>query len=1144
MQNRIAKTKIPVFIVALALVLNSAGLILNSGSAKAAAPVPAAPYNVDVEIACDSTTAVVSWTPGITGGPYISYTATSSPDGLTATVSGSIADHFVAIGGLTMGPPYTFYTFTVTATNASGTSVASPASNSITPHPCPSPPAPTVAPTGVVAIQPSCDSTTATISWAAPTSGGPYTSYSVGPYNSSTNTPTFTGPLTATVSGNPAPTSVDITGLTIQQSYTFGVTATNASGTSVESWSSPLLRPVYCPATNVVATIACGSTTATLSWTAPASGSPWNSYTASLDVFATPGGSIVFGNPPPTTMQSVALTIGQTYSFTIKSDRLDGQPTYSSPSNSITPYACPPPPPSPVFVTAAQPACGVTTATISWFAPPGPPYTSYTATSAPDSLTGTSNGNPAPASANVSGLTIGTAYTFTVTGTTADGTSAASGPSNSTTPFACPPPPSSPVFVTAAQPACGVTTATISWFAPPGPPYTSYTATSAPDSLTGTSNGNPAPASANVSGLTIGTAYTFTVTGTTADGTSAASGPSNSITPFACPSPPEPPTGITAFQPTCDSTTATVSWGPPADGQPYTSYTVTSSPDGVTSTVTGSPANTAVDVPGLTLGTTYTFTVTATNTGGTSVASTPSNSITPIACPPASADIAITKTVDNPTPNLNDNVTFTITATNNGPDIANGIQVSDPLPSGLSYQNSTATQGDAGIYFAPGSVLVWPVGTLLDGNSATLTMSFGVGATGTITNTATKTAETELDPNTNNDSASATIIVPPAADIYIQKSVDNPTPDYGANVTYTITATNYGPSTATGVQVTDLLPAGLSYVSSSTSQGTYDNGTGLWDIGTINCLDSNTCSDFATLTIIATATGIGTITNTATKTAEDEFQPYPSDDSADVNINVAVPPTNPPTGVTASQPACGITNSTISWTAPANGQPYTSYTATSSPSGLTSTVSGNPAAASTTISGLTIGTAYTFTVTATNPGGTSDASGPSNSIAPNLCPVAPTNVVASISCGSTTASIAFTAPASGGPYTSYTATAAPGGLTGSASSSPATVAGLAVGTTYTFTVTATNTGGTSVASDVSNSITPVACPSPSPSPSPTPTPAPVVVLPIPPLPPTGYLAIPNPDTGIMSITMLLGFLLVIIGIVLIFFKPKSRKKGV
>src|ERR1035437_4142419 len=513
MQNRIAKTKIPVFIVALALVLNSAGLILNSGSAKAAAPVPAAPYNVDVEIACDSTTAVVSWTPGITGGPYISYTATSSPDGLTATVSGSIADHFVAIGGLTMGPPYTFYTFTVTATNASGTSVASPASNSITPHPCPSPPAPTVAPTGVVAIQPSCDSTTATISWAAPTSGGPYTSYSVGPYNSSTNTPTFTGPLTATVSGNPAPTSVDITGLTIQQSYTFGVTATNASGTSVESWSSPLLRPVYCPATNVVATIACGSTTATLSWTAPASGSPWNSYTASLDVFATPGGSIVFGNPPPTTMQSVALTIGQTYSFTIKSDRLDGQPTYSSPSNSITPYACPPPPPSPVFVTAAQPACGVTTATISWFAPPGPPYTAYTVTSSPDSLTGTSNGNPAPASANVSGLTIGTAYTFTVTGTTADGTSAASAASNSITPVACPSPTPSPVFVTATQPACGVTTATVSWSAPAtGQPYTSYTATSAPDSLTGTSNGNPAPASANVSGLTIGTTYTFTVT--------------------------------------------------------------------------------------------------------------------------------------------------------------------------------------------------------------------------------------------------------------------------------------------------------------------------------------------------------------------------------------------------------------------------------------------------------------------------------------------------------------------------------------------------------------------------------------------------------------------------------------------------------
>jgi len=55
----------------------------------------------------------------------------------------------------------------------------------------------------------------------------------------------------------------------------------------------------------------------------------------------------------------------------------------------------------------------------------------------------------------------------------------------------------------------------------------------------------------------------------------------------------------------------------------------------------------------------------------------------------------------------------------------------------------------------------------------------------------------------------------------------------GSNVTFTVTATNNGPSDASGVQVTDQLPAGLTYVSSTPSAGTYTSGTGVWDIGTL-----------------------------------------------------------------------------------------------------------------------------------------------------------------------------------------------------------------------------------------------------------------------------------------------------------------------
>lgn len=68
--------------------------------------------------------------------------------------------------------------------------------------------------------------------------------------------------------------------------------------------------------------------------------------------------------------------------------------------------------------------------------------------------------------------------------------------------------------------------------------------------------------------------------------------------------------------------------------------------------------------------------------------------------------------------------------------------------------------------------------------------------------------------------------------------------------------------------------------------------------------------------------------------------------------------------------------------------------------------------------------------------------------------------------------VAFTAAATGGTPTSYTATSSPGSITGTGASSPITVTGLTDGTSYTFTVTATNSTGTSPASAASNSVTP------------------------------------------------------------------------
>jgi hypothetical protein len=140
--------------------------------------------------------------------------------------------------------------------------------------------------------------------------------------------------------------------------------------------------------------------------------------------------------------------------------------------------------------------------------------------------------------------------------------------------------------------------------------------------------------------------------------------------------------------------------------------------------------------------------------------------------------------------------------------------------------------------------------------------------------------------------------------------------------------------------------------------------------------------------------------------------------------------------------------------------------------------------AATNISGATSST-YTLvdadynnaikcTVTATNSAGSANATSAATATVAGIVPGTPT--IGTATAGNAQAAVAFTAPSvTGGPsITSYTATSSPGGITGSAASSPITVSGLTNGTAYTFTVTATNSIGTGSASAASNSVTPQA----------------------------------------------------------------------
>ncbi|MFY2762447.1 DUF11 domain-containing protein, partial [Arenimonas sp. MALMAid1274] len=231
------------------------------------------------------------------------------------------------------------------------------------------------------------------------------------------------------------------------------------------------------------------------------------------------------------------------------------------------------------------------------------------------------------------------------------------------------------------------------------------------------------------------------------------------------------------------------------------------------------------------------------------------NSDTETPTPVAQADLSITKAVDDPIPDVGEDVTFTLTVSNAGPSDAAGVSVNDLLPAGYSFVSSSTS---AGTYNA--GTGVWTIGNLADGATVTLNIVATVNATGPYDNTALVTATT-ADPTPGNNSDTETPTPVAQADVSITKAVDDPIPDVGENVTFTLTVSNAGPSDATGVSVNDLLPAGYSFVSSSASVGTYNAGTGVWTIG--NLADGAT----VTLSIVATVNATGPYDNTASVTA-------------------------------------------------------------------------------------------------------------------------------------------------------------------------------------------------------------------------------------------------------------------------------------
>lgn len=246
------------------------------------------------------------------------------------------------------------------------------------------------------------------------------------------------------------------------------------------------------------------------------------------------------------------------------------------------------------------------------------------------------------------------------------------------------------------------------------------------------------------------------------------------------------------------------------------------------------------------------------------------------------ADLSILKSA-SPEPVFSGNtLTYTMNVMNNGPGTATGVTVTDPLPGGVIFGSASSTQGSC---LQSGGIVTCNIGTISNGSSVTIIIAVTPVISGTISNTATVTG-TEPDPDLSNNSTlpvQTTVIpaLPSEADLNITKT-DSPDPVtlVGNNVTYTITVTNNGPGSATGVTVTDTLNS-LTYVSALTSQGTCSGTTTV--ICTIGTLTNGAS---ATITLIAgTNPPAGMISNTAYVTLN-ETDPNMANNSATATTNV------------------------------------------------------------------------------------------------------------------------------------------------------------------------------------------------------------------------------------------------------------------
>ena len=233
------------------------------------------------------------------------------------------------------------------------------------------------------------------------------------------------------------------------------------------------------------------------------------------------------------------------------------------------------------------------------------------------------------------------------------------------------------------------------------------------------------------------------------------------------------------------------------------------------------------------------------------------------------ADVSITKLVNNTAPKYNDLVKWIITVSNNGPDKATGVEVNEMMPEGFILIESNSTKGtyDNGI---------WNVCCLEKGEVETLEIICRVNKIGRLTNHVSIKAN-EFDPDYTNNDAEESIDVPPAVDIEVINKASNPNPLFGETFVWMITVKNNGPDDATEVELMDSLPESLIYLDYKSTKGNYVDG--LWKLGKLNVGET----EYLNITCIANDLG-KTVNNAYASSFEYDWDESNNSDDTEINV--------------------------------------------------------------------------------------------------------------------------------------------------------------------------------------------------------------------------------------------------------------------